>query len=389
MGIGLADKIQRVGVIGGGQLAWMMGPAAQSLGLDLIVQTPQATDPAVSVAHQTVFAEVDDVAGTADLAKQCDVVTFENEFINCAGLQSLTEQGVVFRPALDVLELVLDKLHQRQFFERIGLPNPRYEALEANASLDELTTKANRIGFPLVMKARRLGYDGYGTFIVKEATLLPQTWETMERAAILLEAFVPFKQELAVMVARSVSGEVAVYPTVETQQVNQICRRVIAPAAVSDAVNQAVQSYARTLATELELVGIVGMELFLTQDNQVLINEIAPRTHNSGHYTLDACQTSQFEQQLRAVSQLPLGPTAMTCPQALMINLLGIEATEQGYADKIQRLQELPQAHLYWYNKAPRPGRKLGHVTLTLTAGDDPSSLTQLVEALWYGEPAV
>ena len=380
------DKIRQVGVIGGGQLAWMMGPAAQHLGLALVVQTPQATDPAVAVAHQVIFADVADVTGTIDLARQCDVITFENEFIDCAGLRSLAEQGVVFRPALEVLELVLDKLHQRQFFERIGLPNPPYETLEADAPLEELTEKAHRLGFPVVLKTRRLGYDGYGTFIVQDPDQLTQTWEDTGRAAVLLEAFVPFKQELAVMVARSATGEVAVYPTVETQQVNQICRRVIAPAGVSEAVHQAVQSYAKTLATALNLVGIVGIECFLTQDDQVLINEIAPRTHNSGHYTLDACQTSQFEQQLLAVSQLPLGSTMMTCQQALMVNLLGIEADEQAYADKIQQLKELPQAHLYWYNKAPRPGRKLGHITFTLANPGDLSELITRVETLWYGD---
>jgi 5-(carboxyamino)imidazole ribonucleotide synthase len=379
------SNIQRIGVIGGGQLAWMMGPAARSLGLDLVVQTPADTDPAVAVAAETVLAAVADVSGTRELSARCDVITFENEFIDCEGLQALANQGVMFRPGLDVLALVLDKLNQRQCFAHIGLPNPPYRALAANASLDALTEQAHQLGFPVVMKTRRLGYDGYGTFIVKTAEQLNQVWQGLNRPAILLEAFVPFKQELAVMVARSATGDLAVYPTVETQQVNQICRRVIAPARVTEAVNQAVQTYARTLANELNLVGIVGMECFLTPDDRVLINEIAPRTHNSGHYTLDACQTSQFEQQLRAVSQRPLGPTTMTCQQAVMVNLLGIEATEQEYGEKLQRLRAIPQAHLYWYNKAPRPGRKLGHLTLTATTKTSVTALIQQVEAIWYG----
>ena len=378
--------IRRVGVIGGGQLAWMMAPAAQALGLELVVQTPQPDDPAVAIAAATVLAGVADVAATAALAEQCDVITFENEFIDCQGLQPLALGGVRFRPSLAVLDLVLDKARQRQCFDRLGLASPGYAILEAGEDLACLTQRAQEIGFPLVMKSRRLGYDGYGTRLVSGPEHLGPAWASLGHQPVLLEAFVPFKQELAVMVARTPGGQVALYPTVETQQVDQICRRVLVPAQVSAAVQATMASLARTLVEGLDLVGILGVECFLTQDDRVLINEIAPRTHNSGHYSLDACQTSQFEQQLRAVSDRPLGPTDLTCPQAVMVNLLGLEAATD-YPAKRRQLQQLPASHLYWYHKAPRSGRKLGHITLCLGPEQDPAQVAQGIEALWYGSP--
>ncbi len=378
-------NIQRVGVIGGGQLAWMMGPAAQKLGLELVVQTPSDSDPAVAIAHSTLLAEVADAAATGALAAQCDVITFENEFIDCQGLQTLAERGTIFRPGLDVLALVLDKRHQREFFSRIGLPNPRYDFLNGDETEAELAAKAADISYPLVMKTRRLGYDGYGTSVVNDAAQLTATWENFERAPVLLEEFVPFKQELAVMVARSAQGDIAVYPTVETQQVDQICRRVLAPARVSPAIATNMESMARTLVEQLQLVGIVGIECFLTQDDRVLINEIAPRTHNSGHYSLDACVTSQFEQQLRAVGDRPLGPTHLTCPQAIMVNLLGLADSEAAHHQKLAALKQLPQATLYWYTKAIRPGRKLGHITQCLASDADPVAAAGAIESIWYG----
>lgn len=379
------SNIQRVGVIGGGQLAWMMGPAAQKLGLELVVQTPSDSDPAVAIAHSTLLAEVADAAATQTLAAQCDVITFENEFIDCQGLQALADQGTIFRPGLDVLALVLDKRHQREFFSRIGLPNPRYEFLDGDETEAELATKGQTIGFPLVMKTRRLGYDGYGTAVVNDAAQLTATWDNFERAPVLLEEFVPFHQELAVMVARSAHGDIAVYPTVETQQVDQICRRVLAPARVSPAITAKMESMARTLVEQLQLVGIVGIECFLTPDDRVLINEIAPRTHNSGHYSLDACATSQFEQQLRAVGDRPLGPTHLTCPQTVMVNLLGLEQPDDEHHHRLAALKQLPQATLYWYNKGIRPGRKLGHMTQRLDSDADPRAATAAIEAIWYG----
>lgn len=386
MGLGPDTTRQRIGVVGGGQLAWMMGPAAETLGLTLVVQTPCITDPAVAIAADTVLAAVADAEGTARLAQRCDVITFENEFIDPVALAPIAATCPMY-PQLDILQMVLDKADQRACFADLGLPNPRFAVLNGEVDIPQLADHAQAIGFPLVLKTRRLGYDGYGTAVVQTLTQLQQTWAETDHAPVLLEEFIPFEKELAVMVARNLQGRVAIYPTVETQQVNQICRRVLAPARISPTLVDQVHCIAQTLVDKLGLVGILGLELFLTPDQRVLINEIAPRTHNSGHYSLDACQTSQFEQQLRAVSGMNLGPVALTCPQAVMINLLGTDVSEAEVQHRCQQLAQFPDAHLYWYGKNEmRPGRKMGHVTVCLPAEADPERAIADVERIWYGE---
>ncbi len=385
-------QIQRVGIIGGGQLAWMMADGAAQLGLDLVVQTPHATDPAVAIAPEPVLAPVADATATAVLADRCDVISFENEFIDLAALAPLATAGVSFRPSLSAIAPLLDKYTQRQCLAAAGLPNPRFVALFPDTPLSEAESHARALGFPLVMKTQRLGYDGQGTFILPTWEACQQTWDQIQRVPVLLEEFIPFEKELAIMVARAGSGQVVTYPTVETQQVDQVCRRVVAPAAVSAEIQAQVAALATTLVTALDYVGVLGMELFLAPGGRLLVNEVAPRTHNSGHYTLDACVTSQFEQQLRAVSDRPLGSSAMTCDRAVMVNLLGIETTDQDYAEVRSRLAALPHAHVHWYGKTARLGRKLGHVTVCLPQAEEDgeaqvAAAIQAIEALWYPPP--
>jgi 5-(carboxyamino)imidazole ribonucleotide synthase len=379
------ESIQRVGIIGGGQLAWMMAPGAERLGLELVVQTPSPQDPAVAIAADTILALVADGAATAQLAQRCDVISFENEFIDLAALQTLPP--ATFRPSLQAIAPLLDKGHQREFLAQAGLPNPPLAFLEAKTDWASAQVLANQVGWPLVMKTCRLGYDGKGTFILQTWADCAATWERLGRVPVVLEAFIPFEKELAIMVARSAEGRVVTYPTVETQQIDQVCRRVIAPADISTAVADQAAALATTLVTALDYVGVLGIELFLALGDRLLVNEVAPRTHNSGHYTLDACETSQFEQQLRAVSDRPLGSTAMTCDRAVMVNLLGFETADHGYQEARSRLAAIPNAHVYWYGKAAaRPGRKLGHVTVCPDAAQaaDLPGLIQSVEALWY-----
>ena len=340
-------QVQRIGVIGGGQLAWMMSAGAKTLGLELWVQTPSQSDPAAAIAQQTILGQVADATVTAELATRCDVITFENEFIDLPALRELEKDGTLFYPQLDCLAPLLDKYDQRQYCDRINLPSPPFTTLHSKADLPQLTDKVNAVGLPLALKTRRHGYDGQGTSILHTQAEVESTWKRLGYQPVLLEAFVDFKKELAVMVARSQSGELAVYPVVETEQIEQVCRRVIAPARVSESVAQEVKRIATQLMSSLGVVGIFGIELFLTADGQVLINEIAPRTHNSGHYTLDACETSQFEQQLRAVSGRSLGPVAMTNSGAVMVNLLGTENTPEGetseYLERRQCDRSSPQ----------------------------------------------
>jgi len=388
--------MKRVGVIGGGQLAWMMAGAAESLGIELVIQTPHTTDPAVAIASETILAPIDDAAATAELASRCDVITFENEFINLDALMPLAQQGVCFRPRLEALAPLLDKYHQRCYLEDIGLPQPQFMTLEGELGDEKLLhsesfgqpLNLSELDFPLVLKARRHGYDGQGTFIIKDSTSLQETWKQLGYKPVLLEEFIPFDRELAVIAARSVTGEVVVYPVVETQQEEQVCRRVIVPAEINQDIVEEIEAITRTLLNSLQAVGVFGIELFLTTSGKVLVNEVSPRTHNSGHFTLDACETSQFEQQLRAVTGLPLGSPALNCDGALMVNLLGYEYSQDDYLDKRQKLASLARSFVHWYGKTEsRPGRKLGHVTVLLDSQQQfkVKAIANEIQSLWYG----
>ncbi|TAE03796.1 MAG: 5-(carboxyamino)imidazole ribonucleotide synthase [Oscillatoriales cyanobacterium] len=377
-----SPKVKRVGVVGGGQLAWMMGSAASKLGIELVVQTPLATDPAISIASDTVLAAIDDVNATAELANRSDVITFENEFVDLDGLRTLENQGVLFQPSLSSLYPLLDKYVQRCYLQDLGLPTPRFWQWDCSQDLP--------LDFPLVIKVRRHGYDGQGTFVVKDSASLESICINLKGVALLVEEFVPFDRELAVIAARSAQGEIAIYPIVETQQENQVCRLVIAPARISLEIEAEASAIARTLLNSLQAVGVFGIELFLTADNQLLVNEIAPRTHNSGHFTIDACKTSQFEQHLRAVCQLPLGNCDLNSAGAVMVNLLGYESAESDYSEKRKQLAQIEGAFVHWYGKkVSRPGRKLGHVTVLLDEealehGRSPAeAIAQTIESIW------
>ncbi len=376
--------IKRVGVIGGGQLASMMLPAAAKLGLELIVQTPNPDDPAALAGTKVVLGAIDDVMTTAKLASLAEVITFENEFVNLQGLQSLASLGVNFSPGLTSLAPLLDKYEQRCYLQQIGLPIPEFKNL---TSIEDIKAVER---FPVVLKARRHGYDGQGTFIIRTQQELETTWQKLGTREMLLESYIPFSKELAVMAARNSRGEIAIYSVVETQQQEQICRRVYAPAAIAATVSAEVEAIARTVLEKLEFKGIIGLELFLTEDNQVLVNEIAPRTHNSGHYTIDACLTSQFEMHLRAIAGLPLGDPRLQCQGAVMVNLLGYEHGLKDYAEKRRQLATIPQTTVHWYAKLEsRPGRKLGHVTTLLNQHQDLTDLkliAEKIESIWYGK---
>lgn len=370
---------KRVGVIGGGQLAWMMAVEAHKLDINLIVQTPNRNDPAVCRAHDLVLADVDDVEGTDKLAQMCDIVTFENEFIDLQALYKLEKRGVCFRPNLASLVPLLDKYDQRNYLKSINIPVPKFSLYSSQKEI------VANYGFPLVLKARRHGYDGQGTFIIKDAEDLNWLAKTVPIDELLVEEFIPFERELGIIAARN-GKEIAVYPVTETYQQNQVCHWTITPANVTDEVAEEVKAIARKILDKLKVVGVLGIEFFLTADNRVLVNEIAPRTHNSGHYTLDGCHTSQFAMQLKAVTGLPLGDTSSKSAGAIMVNLLGFEESESEYLEKRDRILTIPNSFVHWYGKTSHPGRKLGHVTVILNQEEliQAKSIVEQIESIWY-----
>lgn len=384
-------SIKRIGIIGGGQLAWMMGDGSKKLGLELIVQTPSKNDPAVSIAKDTILGAVQDAAATEILATKCDVITFENEFVDLDALSLLENKGVCFRPRLAALSPLLDKYHQRCYFRDLKLPVPHFFPIEKSEISENIASKVESLGFPVVLKARRHGYDGQGTFIIHDWATL-STVVNASSTQFLVEAFVPFAKELAIVAARSVTGEIVTYPVVETQQEQQVCRRVIAPADITPEQVAEIEAIAHKILNTLDVIGVFAIELFITADGKILINEIAPRTHNSGHFSIDGCKTSQFEQHLRAVAGLSLTDTSLNCASAVMVNLLGYEKSYSDYAQKRQELAKIPHAYLHWYGKnESRPGRKLGHITVLLEQQnrDAIESIIQKIESIWYPDEVI
>jgi 5-(carboxyamino)imidazole ribonucleotide synthase len=356
----------RVGILGGGQLARMTIAAAIGLGIDVAIFEREADSPAGRLTTSEVVGPWEDAALRARFAALCDVITLESEFVDPAILAAFEALGVPVRPGAATLTLVGDKLRQKECFAAAGLPLPAFRAVE---SPEDALRVAGEWGWPLVLKARRLSYDGYGNATVRGPEEVAAAWARLgaPRRALYAEAWVPFRRELAVMVARSASGAVATYPVVETVQAADahICRVVRAPAPVSAAVAAEATAIARRAVEAVGAAGVVGVELFEREDGAILLNEIAPRPHNSGHYTIEGCVASQFENHLRAVLDWPLGATDLVAPAAVMANVLGqsdtaVPPTPVGFPEALA----VPGAHVHLYGKRrSRPGRKMGHVT--------------------------
>lgn len=352
----------RIGIFGGGQLAQMLTQAAISLGLETVIFERTADSPAGRLTQREIVGAWEDPTLAAQFAAQCDLITLENEFVDAAILAALEARGMIVAPTAAVVARVQDKLVQKQRLAAAGLAVAPFRGV---ATPDDVVAAAAELGWPLVLKARRNGYDGYGNATVHSAADVPTAWERLSRGGspLMVEAFVPFERELAVMVVQSRSGEAARYPVVETVQERHICRIVRAPARISPAQTTLASDLAAAAVAAVEGTGIFGVELFALADGRVLVNELAPRPHNSGHYTIEGCVTSQFENHLRAVLGWPLGSTAMRAPAAVMVNVLGRRNAAVA-PDVLRAALEVPGAHVHLYGKREsRVGRKMGHVT--------------------------
>lgn len=336
----------RVGIIGGGQLARMLAIASHPLGIAPVVLHPEA-DCAAAPLAQVVVGDWRDRRSLLRLAERVDLVTCEHEFTAAADLLWLAEQGVVVRPGGHTLALIQDKFRQRQHLAAAGLPVP--EHTESNPQ---------SLSFPLVLKTREQGYDGRGTAVIPNAAVLETQRQQWQGQPHYFEAYIPFTQELAVMVARRANGDVVSYPVTTTVQQNYVCDHTLTPAAIATEAAERATTVAIQAVEAVGAVGIVGVELFLTATGEIFINELAPRPHNSGHYTIEGCATSQFEQHLRAICDWPLGSVALRGAVA-MVNLLGSEKVPHQPSQTLDG----SDTHLHWYGKGYRPKRKLGHIT--------------------------
>jgi len=354
-----------IGVVGGGQLAWMLADAARQLGIQLHSQTPGASDPASRLASSVIQAPLGDIAATAELARRCEAITFENEWLDLAALAPLAAAGVRFLPSLQALEPLVCKRSQRLLLDRLQLPTLRWSEMP---ELGEALPQG--MALPLMAKVASGGYDGKGTALLRCAADLAWLQRRVNIADWILEELVAFDLELAITVARDSEGRVEVWPLAQTHQHRQVCDWVLTPAALPHAVQAFARNIACSLVTALDYVGVLSIEFFYGPAG-LQVNEIAPRTHNSAHVTIEAATTSQFSQQARIVAGMPLASTALRLPGAVMVNLLGYEISSSEYIDQRRALEALPGAALHWYGKqGSRLGRKLGHVTLPLQASD-------------------
>jgi 5-(carboxyamino)imidazole ribonucleotide synthase len=352
----------RIGIFGGGQLAQMLTQAAIGLGLETVIFERTPDSPAGRLTQREIVGAWEDPALAAQFAAQCDLITLENEFVDAGMLAALEAQGKIVAPTAAAVGLVQDKLVQKQRLAAAGLAVAPFQAV---ATPDDVVQAACAFGWPVLLKARRNGYDGYGNATLHSAADVPAAWERLSRGGglLMVEAFVPFERELAVMIVRSRAGAAARYPVVETVQEQHICRIVRAPARIGPAQAAAASDLAAAAVAAVDGTGIFGVELFALADGRVLVNELAPRPHNSGHYTIEGCVTSQFENHLRAVLGWPLGQTDLRTPAAVMVNILG-RRNGPAPADALQAALAVPGAHIHLYGKREvRIGRKMGHVT--------------------------
>ncbi len=354
-----------VGFIGAGQLARMSEAPAIALDLRLAVLASRPDDGAAQVIPDVTIGNPDDPVAVETFAARCDVVTFDHELVDTDLLERLEDEGYAMRPSSSVMRLSQSKRMQRERFRALGLPSPHFLIVTDRRHVPDFVS---RYGLPAIVKADRGGYDGRGVWTVEDLPALESVLDELEERGItpILEERVALDRELAMQIARSPSGEMRSYPLVETVQVDGMLRELIAPAPRAAALQDDARRIAETIAADCDVVGLLAVEFFQS-NGTLLINEIATRPHNSGHFSIEGAVTSQFEQHLRAVLDLPLGSTALTAPWAVTENIVGGTHGDVTRAHVTEALAH-GGVHLHLYGKEARPGRKIGHLTVL---GDD------------------
>jgi 5-(carboxyamino)imidazole ribonucleotide synthase len=350
-----------IGIVGGGQLGKMLTIAAKKMGFIVIVTDPTPDSPAGQVADQQIVGGYKDAKATKQLAKLVDVITIEAEFVNDKVLQEIVDSGKPVHPSPQTITIIKDKLKQKEFLKKNKIATANFVSIE---NKEEIEKAINKFGYPVLLKAREDAYDGKGNYLINKKSDIELGLEKLKGRSLYVEKFVPFTKELAIMVARSPKGEIAAYPVVETMQADNVCDIVIAPAKISKTAEKNAITIARKTVDKLKGAGVFGIEMFLVKGDKVFINEIAPRVHNSGHYTIEACVTDQFEQHIRAITNLPLGSTDMIVKSAVMKNILGTHQGS-GFPKGLEKALRIPGVSYHLYNKKEsRVGRKMGHITV-------------------------
>lgn len=348
--------LSTIGILGGGQLGRMMAMAAAQMGYHVHIYCPEENCPASEASKYTTTGKYDDTAALVKFAKSVDVVTYEFENIPAEPVAEITKYANVF-PSPQILATSQHRVLEKQEINKMGIATAPFVPVSSVGGLHEATQK---IGIPSVLKTARMGYDGKGQFMLKSVNDIEKAWEKLGGSELILEGFVDFSMEISVIVARDIKGNIQCYCPVQNIHKNHILHETIAPAPISEKLATEAENIAKKIADGLNLVGLLAIEMFVTADG-ILVNELAPRPHNSGHWTIDAAITNQFEQTIRAVCGLVLGNPARLC-DARMLNLIGddVDDWEKYSSEKNAKL------HLYG-KKETKPGRKMGHVTYLIT----------------------
>ena len=367
-----------LGIIGGGQLGMMMTEAAQNLPNEIskiIVLDPTENCPAAQMGAHQIIADFKNKDAIVELSQKSDIITYEIESGDSDVLKSV-EKNAEINPSPETLKIIQDKFLQKTFLKENQIPVADF--IEIN-NIEDVKTGMNSFGYPALLKARRDAYDGRGNFKINSEDEIQKAFDYFKGQKLLLEKFIPFKMEVSVIASRNTKGQIKTYPLVENIHEENILRETIAPARVSDEIIKKAESIANSTMTVLKGAGVFGIEMFVTQENQIIINEIAPRVHNSGHHTLQSSETSQFEQHLRAILGLELGSTKLLHP-TIMYNILGSKSFEGKYLPL--ELSE-PNVFLKMYGKEiSKPSRKLGHFNLVAKENETIDQLLEKLETL-------
>lgn len=367
-----------IGVVGGGQLAMLLVDAGKKRDVEVVVQTASTSDPAAKKTNQVILHDPTSAVGTKLLAEKSRLITFENEWVDISSLLSLENNGVSFIPRLQSIRPLINKITQRELLDSLDIPCPDWMPVPLKKS-SEINSPADW-GFPLMAKAAKGGYDGKGTKIIKNLKQLQDFLLIETEEQWMLEKWVSFDKELSIVSSRDSKGIVRSLPIVETYQSKQVCDWVLAPADINHDVDLMVKNIVSSLLAELDYVGVIAIEFFYGSEG-LLVNEIAPRTHNSGHFSIDACSSSQFDQQICITSGINVPMPEMLVNGALMANLLGLQSNYSiTLNQRLDKLRSIPGLNVHWYEKEEeKQGRKLGHVTYLLKNKD---ALSRKKEAL-------
>ena len=370
-----------IGVVGGGQLAMLLVEAGKKRNVDVIVQTAAKTDPAAKKTKQVILHDPTNAEGTKLLAEKSRFITFENEWVDIPSLSSLQNNGVSFIPRLQSITPLINKITQRELLNSLDIPCPDWLPIPLEKP-SEIVLPDNW-GFPLMAKASKGGYDGKGTKIIKNIKQLQALLEVETVEQWMVEKWVSFEKELSIVSSRDSKGIVRSLPIVETYQSHQVCDWVLAPADINHDVELMVRNIVSSLLAELDYVGVIAIEFFYGSEG-LLVNEIAPRTHNSGHFSIDACSSSQFDQQICITSGINVPMPEMHVDGALMANLLGLQSNySTSLTQRLDDLRAIPGLNVHWYEKEEeKKGRKLGHVTYLLNNKDVVSRKKEALEVL-------